>query len=319
MTASKYKPRILVAGGAGFVGSNLCRRLLADGKHVICIDDLSTGQKRNIEHLQQKPPFEFILHDITEPLHVDGDVDEIYNLACPASPVQYQKDPVKTFRTSIIGSMNLLELAREKHSRILLASTSEVYGNAMETPQRENYYGNVNPNGPRSCYDEGKRGAETLFSDYHRIYDVDTRIIRIFNTYGPCMRADDGRVVSTFIAQALKGERLTVNGNGTQTRSFMYIDDLIEGMIRTMSSDSSGNSPVNIGNPDEISIRNLAGTVQRLTHSSSGIEFRPLPENDPNRRCPDITRALRQLGGWHPKISLEEGLIKTINYFKTLI
>ena len=252
-------------------------------------------------------------------MHIDGDVDEIYNLACPASPIQYQKDPVKTFKTSVIGSINLLELAKEKHSRILLASTSEVYGNAMETPQREDYYGNVNPNGPRSCYDEGKRGAEALFSDYHRIYGVDTRIIRIFNTYGPNMRVDDGRVISTFIAQALKGVRLTINGDGTQTRSFMYIDDLIEGMIRTMSSDSSGNSPINIGNPDERSIKNLAETIQRLTHSSCGILYRPLPENDPNRRCPDISRAQRQLSGWHPKISLEEGLIKTINYFKALI
>lgn len=228
MIESKYKPRILVVGGAGFVGSNLCRRLLADDKQVICIDDLSTGQEGNLKQFIQDSPFEFILHDITEPLHIDGDVDEIYNLACPASPIQYQKDPVKTFKTSVIGSINLLELAKEKHSRILLASTSEVYGNAMETPQREDYYGNVNPNGPRSCYDEGKRGAEVLFSDYHRIYGVDTRIIRIFNTYGPNMRVDDGRVISTFITQALKGVRLTINGDGTQTRSFMYIDDLIE-------------------------------------------------------------------------------------------
>jgi len=319
MIESKYKPRILVVGGAGFVGSNLCRRLLADDKQVICIDDLSTGQEGNLKQFIQDSPFEFILHDITEPLHIDGDVDEIYNLACPASPIQYQKDPVKTFKTSVIGSINLLELAKEKHSRILLASTSEVYGNAMETPQREDYYGNVNPNGPRSCYDEGKRGAEVLFSDYHRIYGVDTRIIRIFNTYGPNMRVDDGRVISTFITQALKGVRLTINGDGTQTRSFMYIDDLIEGMIRTMSSDSSGDSPINIGNPDERSIKNLAETIQRLTHSSCGIMYRPLPENDPNRRCPDISRAQRQLGGWHPKISLEEGLIKTINYFKRLI
>lgn len=311
--------RVLVLGGAGFIGSHLCRRLLADGKYVICVDNLSTGLKKNIAPLLCNPSFDFVLHDVIEPISLDVDLDEIYNLACPASPIQYQKDPVKTFKTSVIGSINLLELAKEKHSRILLASTSEVYGNAMETPQREDYYGNVNPNGPRSCYDEGKRGAEVLFSDYHRIYGVDTRIIRIFNTYGPNMRVDDGRVISTFITQALKGVRLTINGDGTQTRSFMYIDDLIEGMIRTMSSDSSGNSPINIGNPDERSIKNLAETIQRLTHSSCGVVYRPLPENDPNKRCPDISRAQRQLGGWHPKISLEEGLIKTINYFKTLI
>lgn len=308
----------LVAGGAGLVGSHLCRRLLADGKRVVCVDDLSTGQKTNIEPLLANPSFDFILHDVVQPLHVDYAVDEIYNLACPASPLHYQKDPVKTFKTSVIGSINLLELAREKHARILLASTSEVYGDALETPQHESYYGNVNPDGPRSCYDEGKRGAEALFCDYRRKYRLDTRIVRIFNTYVPLMRLEDGRVISTFIVQALKGESLTINGDGTQTRSFMYVDDLIEGLVRTMARDGCS-TPLNLGNPDERTIRNLAERILQLTHSSSNLTYQPLPENDPIRRCPDISRAHHLLDGWHPKISLEEGLCKTITYFKSLV
>lgn len=308
----------LVAGGAGFVGSHLCHRLLADGKRVVCIDNLSTGQATNIEALQANPSFDFILHDVVKPLHVDYAVDEIYSLACPASPIHYQKDPVKTFKTSIIGSINLLELARENHARILLASTSEVYGNALETPQRESYYGNVTPNGPRSCYDEGKRGAETLFCDYHRKYGLDTKIVRLFNTYGPLMRVDDGRVVPTFISQALKGESLTIYGDGAQTRSLMYIDDLIEGLVKTMAC-SCCYAPLNLGNPDERTIRNLAERILQLTHSSSTLTYQPRPENDPIRRCPDISRAQRLLDGWHPKISLDEGLHKTITHFKSLV
>lgn len=308
----------LVAGGAGFIGSHLCRRLLADGKRVICVDNLSTGLQANIKPLQANSSFEFMLHDVLEPLHVDFGIDEIYNLACPASPIQYQKDPLKTFKTNVIGSINLLELAREKHARILLASTSEVYGDALETPQHESYYGNVNPDGPRSCYDEGKRGAETLFCDYRRKYGLDTKIVRIFNTYGPLMRLDDGRVVSTFITQALKGEKLTIYGDGTQTRSLMYIDDLIEGLVKTMAC-SCCYAPLNLGNPDEKPIKKLAEEILHLTHSSSNLTYLSLPKDDPIRRCPDISRAQHLLDGWHPKISLEEGLCKTIIYFKSLV
>lgn len=308
--------RILVTGGAGFLGSHLCERLLNEGNDVICVDNLFTGSKDNIRKLIGNPYFEFIRHDVTEPLYVE--VDQIYNLACPASPPHYQYNPIKTAKTSVYGAMNMLGLAKRTHARILQASTSEVYGNPEVHPQPESYRGNVNPIGIRSCYDEGKRMAETLFFDYHRQHDVDIKVIRIFNTYGPRMNQNDGRVVSNFIVQALKGEDITIYGDGSQTRSFCYVDDMIEGMIRMMNSRNGFTGPVNLGNPGEFTMRQLADIVIELTHSSSKIVYMPLPSDDPTQRKPIIDLAKKELS-WQPTIKLEDGLKKTIEYFKTVI
>ena len=307
--------QILVTGGAGFIGSHLCERLLKDGNNVICMDNYFTGLKQNIVHLLDNPYFELVRHDVTFPYYVE--VDEIYNLACPASPIHYQFDPVSTTKTSVIGAINMLGLAKRTKARILQASTSEVYGDPIVHPQEESYWGNVNPFGLRSCYDEGKRCAETLFMDYHRQNKVDVKIIRIFNTYGPRMRPDDGRVVSNFIMQALKGEDITIYGDGKQTRSFQYVDDLVEGMIRMMASENF-TGPVNLGNPREFTMLELAELVLKMTNSKSKIIFTPLPSDDPKQRKPDITLAKEKLNGWEPKIRLEEGLIDTIKYFKSL-
>lgn len=307
--------QILVTGGAGFIGSHLCERLLKDGNNVICMDNYFTGLKQNIVHLLDNPYFELVRHDVTFPYYVE--VDEIYNLACPASPIHYQFDPVSTTKTSVIGAINMLGLAKRTKARILQASTSEVYGDPIVHPQEESYWGNVNPIGLRSCYDEGKRCAETLFMDYHRQNKVDVKIIRIFNTYGPRMRPDDGRVVSNFIMQALKGEDITIYGDGKQTRSFQYVDDLVEGMIRMMASENF-TGPVNLGNPREFTMLELAELVLKMTNSKSKIIFTPLPSDDPKQRKPDITLAKEKLNGWEPKIRLEEGLIDTIKYFKGL-
>ena len=307
--------QILVTGGAGFIGSHLCERLLKDGNNVICMDNYFTGLKQNIVHLLDNPYFELVRHDVTFPYYVE--VDEIYNLACPASPIHYQFDPVSTTKTSVIGAINMLGLAKRTKARILQASTSEVYGDPIVHPQEESYWGNVNPIGLRSCYDEGKRCAETLFMDYHRQNKVDVKIIRIFNTYGPRMRPDDGRVVSNFIMQALKGEDITIYGDGKQTRSFQYVDDLVEGMIRMMASENF-TGPVNLGNPREFTMLELAELVLKMTNSKSKIIFTPLPSDDPKQRKPDITLAKEKLTGWEPKIRLEEGLIDTIKYFKSL-
>lgn len=307
--------QILVTGGAGFIGSHLCERLLKDGNNVICMDNYFTGLKQNIVHLLDNPYFELVRHDVTFPYYVE--VDEIYNLACPASPIHYQFDPVSTTKTSVIGAINMLGLAKRTKARILQASTSEVYGDPIVHPQKESYWGNVNPIGLRSCYDEGKRCAETLFMDYHRQNKVDVKIIRIFNTYGPRMRPDDGRVVSNFIMQALKGEDITIYGDGKQTRSFQYVDDLVEGMIRMMASENF-TGPVNLGNPREFTMLELAELVLKMTNSKSKIIFTPLPSDDPKQRKPDITLAKEKLNGWEPKIRLEEGLIDTIKYFKSL-
>ncbi len=309
--------RILVTGGAGFIGSHLCERLLKDGNDVICLDNYFTGSKDNIRHLISNDHFELVRHDITQPY--TAEVDEIYNLACPASPIHYQHDPVKTIQTCVIGSMNMLGLAKRTGAKILQASTSEVYGDPNIHPQVESYWGNVNPIGIRSCYDEGKRCAETLFMDYHRQNNLKIKIIRIFNTYGPRMSMNDGRVVSNFIVQALKGEDITIYGDGKQTRSFQYVDDLIEGMVRMMETRDSFLGPVNIGNPGEFTMLELAEKVIELTGSASKIIFKPLPQDDPRQRKPDITIAHKELNGWHPNIKLEEGLQKTINYFKKLI
>lgn len=308
--------RVLVCGGAGFLGSHLCERLLGEGNDVICLDNLFTGRKDNIRHLMGHPYFEFMRHDITEPLYVE--VDQIYNLACPASPPHYQYDPIKTAKTSVYGAMNMLGLAKRTHARILQASTSEVYGDPLIHPQPESYRGNVNPIGVRSCYDEGKRMAESLFFDYHRQHNVDIKVIRIFNTYGPRMNPDDGRVVSNFIVQALKGEDITIYGDGSQTRSFCYVDDLIDGMIRMMNSREGFTGPVNLGNPDEFTMNQLAELVISLTGSSSRIVYMPLPSDDPAQRRPVIDLAGKELS-WKPVIKLEEGLKKTIEYFKTVI
>ena len=309
--------RILVTGGAGFLGSHLCDRLIKEGNDVICVDNLFTGNKDNVRHLLSNPYFEFIRHDVTEPLYVE--VDQIYNLACPASPVHYQKYPVKTGKTCVIGAMNMLGLAKRVEARILQASTSEVYGDPKIHPQPESYRGYVNTMGIRSCYDEGKRMAETLFFDYHRQYGVDIRVIRIFNTYGTRMNAYDGRVVSNFIVQALKGEDLTIYGDGSQTRSFCYVDDLIEGMYRMMNAENCmGGGPINIGNPGEFTMLELAHKVIELTGSKSRIIYKELPSDDPMQRKPLIDLAKKELG-WEPKISLEEGLIKTIEYFKEVL
>lgn len=308
--------RILVTGGAGFLGSHLCDRLIEAGNEVICVDNLFTGSKDNINHLLSNPKFTFICHDITEPLG-DIKVEQIYNLACPASPPYYQYDPIKTAQTSVFGAMNMLELARKVRATILQASTSEVYGDPLVHPQPESYRGNVNTIGIRSCYDEGKRMAETLFFDYHRQHNIDIKVIRIFNTYGPRMDANDGRVVSNFIVQALKGEDITIYGDGKQTRSFCYVDDLIEGMIRMMNSkDFTG--PVNLGNPGEFSMLELAQKVLELTESNSKLVYMPLPGDDPTQRKPVIDLAKEKLD-WEPTIALEEGLKKTIAYFKGVI
>lgn len=305
----------LIAGGAGFIGSHLCTRLLECGYRVVCMDNLSTGKLRNLAPFLADDRFTFILQDIARPFHLDVKVDEIYNFACPASPIQYQKDPIQTFVSNVIGSRNLLELARLQNSRILLASTSEVYGDPHVNPQSETYWGNVNPNGVRSCYDEGKRSAETLFCDYHRVYNVDTRIIRIFNTYGPGMDQKDGRVVSNFIVQALQGSPITVYGDGNQTRSFQYIDDLIEGIRRVMGEGVSF-FPINLGNPNEITVNELAAKVLDLTNSKSKILYEKLPVDDPKLRHPNIDLAQKELGGWFPKIGIKEGLQQTIAYFE---
>jgi len=308
--------RILVTGGAGFLGSHLCERLLKDGHDVICADNFFTGTKRNILHLMDNPYFEVLRHDITFPLYVE--VDEIYNLACPASPVHYQYDPVQTTKTSVHGAINMLGLAKRVKARIFQASTSEVYGDPSVHPQPESYWGNVNCIGIRSCYDEGKRCAETLFFDYHRQQGVQIKVARIFNTYGPHMHPDDGRVVSNFIVQALKGEAITVYGDGSQTRSFCYADDLIEAFVRFMNSRDDFTGPVNLGNPGEFTILELAEKVIRLTGSSSEIVFRPLPSDDPKQRRPNIALAKEKLG-WEPRIPLEEGLRHTIAYFQNLL
>lgn len=310
------KKRILVTGGAGFLGSHLCDRLIEQGNDVICIDNLFTGSKDNIRHLMGNPYFEFIRHDVTEPIYVE--VDQIYNLACPASPIHYQYDPIKTGKTSVLGALHTLGLAKRVHARILQASTSEVYGDPEIHPQPESYRGCVNPIGIRSCYDEGKRMAETLFFDYHRQHQVDIKVIRIFNTYGPRMNTHDGRVVSNFIVQALKNENITIYGSGEQTRSFCYVDDLIEGMIRMMNSRDGFTGPVNIGNPGEFTMLDLAQKIIDLTGSSSKIVFEPLPQDDPMQRRPVIDLAKKELS-WEPTVNLEEGLKKTIAYFDDLL
>jgi UDP-glucuronate decarboxylase len=310
------KKKVLVTGGAGFLGSHLCDRLLKEGNEVVCLDNYFTGQKQNIIHLLDNPFFELIRHDVTMPFFIE--VDEIFNLACPASPVHYQYNAIKTVKTSVMGAINMLGLAKRIKARILQASTSEVYGDPEVHPQPESYWGHVNPIGPRACYDEGKRAAETLFINYHKQNNVRIKIIRIFNTYGPRMHPNDGRVVSNFIVQALKGEDITIYGDGTQTRSFQYVDDLIDGMIRMMGSREEFTGPVNLGNPNEFTIRQLADMVIRLTNSSSKIVKMPLPPDDPTQRQPNIDLAKKELD-WEPKIPLEEGLKKTIDYFASII
>jgi UDP-glucuronate decarboxylase len=310
------KKRVLVTGGAGFLGSHLCERLLDQGHDVLCVDNYFTGRKDNIAHLMRDPHFEAMRHDITFPLYVE--VDEIYNLACPASPVHYQFDPVQTTKTSVIGAINMLGLAKRIGARILQASTSEVYGDPTVHPQSEEYRGNVNPLGPRACYDEGKRCAETLFFDYRRQHRTRIKVVRIFNTYGPRMHPNDGRVVSNFIVQALRGEDITLFGDGSQTRAFCYVSDMVDGFIRMMATDEDVTGPMNLGNPHEIPVRALAERVIALTGSRSAIVHRPLPEDDPLQRCPDIARA-RQVLGWEPTVQLDQGLQHTIAYFDTLL
>jgi len=307
------RKRVLVTGGAGFLGSHLIDRLLDAGHEVLCVDNLFTGTKQNIEHLHGNPRFEFLRHDVTFPLFVE--VDEIYNLACPASPIHYQHDPVQTTKTSVHGAINMLGLAKRLGCKILQASTSEVYGDPSVHPQTEEYWGNVNPIGPRSCYDEGKRCAETLFFDYHRQNGLAIKVARIFNTYGPRMHPADGRVVSNFIVQALRGEPITIYGDGNQSRSFCYVSDLIDGLVRLMESSDEVTGPINIGNPSEFTMRELAEKVIRLTGSKSELVSHPLPQDDPRQRQPDISKA-RQLLGWEPSLSLEEGLPPTIDYFR---
>jgi UDP-glucuronate decarboxylase len=310
------KKRILVTGGAGFLGSHLCQRLLNDGHNVLCIDNFYTGTRENIIELLNNPHFEVQRHDVTFPLYVE--VDEIYNLACPASPYHYQNDPVQTTKTSVHGAINMLDLAKRTGAKIFQASTSEVYGDPEVHPQKENYRGSVSTTGPRACYDEGKRCAETLFFDYLRQHNLSVRVARIFNTYGPRMMPDDGRVVSNFIVQALKGEPITIYGDGMQTRSFCYVDDLIEGFIRLMRADDKITGPMNLGNPNEFTIRQLAETVLKLTGASSNLIEKPLPEDDPMQRCPDISYAKKILE-WQPAIELKEGLERTISYFKSVL
>ena len=307
--------RILVTGGAGFIGSHLCERLISEGNEVLCLDNFFTGRRENIFHLLDNPRFELLRHDVTEPILLE--VDQIYNLACPASPVHYQYNPVKTVKTSVMGAINMLGLAKRVRARILQASTSEVYGDPLVHPQTEDYWGNVNPIGLRSCYDEGKRLAETLMTDYHRQNRVDIRIARIFNTYGPRMLENDGRVVSNFIVQALRGQPLTLYGEGQQTRSFCYVDDLLEGLIRLMNTENL-HDPVNLGNPGEFTIRQLAEEVIKTCESKSSFTYMPLPADDPRQRKPDITRA-QTLLGWNPTIPLREGLRKTVEDFKTRV
>ncbi len=313
---NRQQKRILVTGGAGFLGSHLCDRLISQGHDVLCLDNFFTGSKKNIQHLLGNPCFELIRHDLVQPVFLE--VDQIYNLACPASPIHYQYNPVKTIKTSVLGAIHMLGLAKRIKAKILQASTSEIYGNPSVHPQKENYWGNVNTIGPRSCYDEGKRCAETLFFDYHRQNGVNIRVVRIFNTYGPKMNPDDGRVVSNFIVQALKNHDITIYGDGTQTRSFCYVDDLIEGLIRMMNAPDDFTGPVNMGNPEEFSIRGLAEMVIHLTGSRSKLVFTTLPQDDPMQRRPDITMAKERLG-WEPVLGLEEGLKRTIAYFRNMM
>ena len=307
--------RILITGGAGFIGSHLCARLLKEGNEVICLDNYFTGRKQNIIHLLDNPYFELVRHDVISPYFIE--VDEIYNLACPASPVHYQYNPIKTIKTSVMGAINMLGLAKRVKAKILQASTSEIYGDPEIHPQPEEYWGNVNPIGPRSCYDEGKRCAETLFMDYHNQNNVAIKIVRIFNTYGPNMNPGDGRVVSNFIVQALKGEDISIFGNGKQTRSFQYVDDLVDGMMRMMGTENDFTGPVNLGNQNEFTMLQLAETILDLTNSSSKLIFKPLPKDDPKQRQPDISLAKNHLDDWEPKIQLREGLTKTIEYFES--
>jgi UDP-glucuronate decarboxylase len=309
--------RILVTGGAGFVGSHLCRRLLKENNEVVCLDNYFTGHKRNIVDMLGNPYFEVVRHDITSPYFAE--VDEIYNLACPASPVHYQYNPIKTMKTSVMGAINVLGLAKRVNAKVLQASTSEIYGDPHVHPQTEGYWGNVNPIGIRSCYDEGKRCAETLFMDYHRQNEIKVKIVRIFNTYGPSMNPNDGRVVSNFIVQALKGEDITIYGDGQQTRSFQYVDDLVEGIIRMMNSDDNFVGPVNLGNPNEFTMLQLAKAVLEITGSQSKFIHLPMPQDDPKQRQPDISLAYNKLDNWKPTVELNEGLKLTIKYFKNLI
>ena len=308
--------RVLVTGGAGFIGSHLCARLIEQGHSVLCVDNFFTGTRANVAALLDNPDFELMRHDITFPLYVE--VDEIYNLACPASPVHYQFDPVQTTKTSVVGAVNMLGLAKRLRVPILQASTSEVYGDPSVHPQVESYWGNVNPIGPRSCYDEGKRCAETLFFDYHRQHNLAIKVIRIFNTYGPHMHPNDGRVVSNFIVQALRGEDITIYGDGTQTRSFCFVDDLVAGMMAMMATPDSVTGPVNLGNPVEIPVKELAERIIKLTGSSSTLIYKPLPQDDPTQRCPDISLAKSKLG-WEPTVPLEAGLRRTIDYFRAFV
>jgi UDP-glucuronate decarboxylase len=308
--------KILVTGGAGFLGSHLCERLLAQGHDVLCVDNFFTGTRRNIAHMMGEPSFEFLRHDVTFPLYVE--VDEIYNLACPASPIHYQFDPVQTTKTSVHGAINVLGLAKRVKARVLQASTSEVYGDPEIHPQPETYWGRVNPIGYRACYDEGKRCAETLFFDYHRQHRLETKVVRIFNTYGPRMHLNDGRVVSNFVVQALRGEDITIYGDGSQTRAFCYVDDLVEAMLRMMATAPEITGPVNIGNPGEFSIRELAALIIELTGTKSKLVSKPLPQDDPKQRRPDISLAKKVLG-WEPKIELRQGLVKTIEYFDAFL
>ena len=317
MTHSGHSHKqILVTGGAGFLGSHLCEVLVEEGADVLCLDNFYTGSRANVQHLLGKPNFELLRHDVTFPLYIE--VDEVYNLACPASPIHYQHDPVQTTKTSVHGAINMLGLAKRTGAKILQASTSEVYGDPEEHPQPEHYWGHVNPIGPRSCYDEGKRCAETLFFDYHRQHNLPIKVARIFNTYGPRMHPDDGRVVSNFIVQALKGESLTIYGDGSQTRSFCYVDDLVVGLIRLMRTEDDCTGPVNLGNPDEFQIKQLAERVLALVGSRSKIIYKELPQDDPQQRRPDITLAKAQLN-WQPSIALEEGLCRTVEYFRALL
>lgn len=313
---NEFSKRILVTGGAGFLGSHLCERLLDAGHEVLCADNYFTGRRTNVTHLLDHPGFELLRHDVTFPLYVE--VDEIFNLACPASPVHYQFDPVQTTKTSVHGAINMLGLAKRVRAKILQASTSEVYGDPTEHPQRESYWGRVNPVGSRACYDEGKRCAETLFFDYYRQHQLRIKVMRIFNTYGPRMHPNDGRVVSNFIIQALKNEPITIYGDGTQTRSFCYVDDLVDGMVRVMNTGDDFTGPVNVGNPTEFTIGELAEKVLSITGSKSQIVYQELPQDDPTQRQPDITLARRELG-WEPIVQLEQGLIKTIAYFDDLL